>query len=111
MPRETHLSDETAMAEPDVRWHAVPREDLDWQEWDGEFVVWNGYTASTHLLGQLAGELLLALAAMPDGARADELTAALTEATHDLDGEERIAMIAAALDQFERLGLAAPENR
>ena len=54
---------------PSVRWYAVPDAALAWREWDGEVVVFNQETGSTHLLNALGAEVLRRLVA--SGARRD----------------------------------------
>ncbi len=41
------------------RWQASRRSDVHLKEWNEEFVVYNGFTASTHLLGPAAVAVLL----------------------------------------------------
>jgi PqqD family protein of HPr-rel-A system len=41
------------------KWKLSRRSDVHLKEWDEEFVVYNGFTASTHLLGPAAAAVLL----------------------------------------------------
>jgi len=95
---------------PAFRWRTVPREALAWRDWDGDFVVRNHLSGSTHLLGPLAGQVMLALLALDDPATVDDLAAAL-EAPAAVQASDWTASIEGVLAEFERLGLALPEMR
>ena len=91
-----------------VRWRSVPAAALAWREWDGEAVVFNQRTGSTHLLGELAGEVLRRLIAADRGATIDSLAAVLTTGPGDADADWAGA-IAEVLSEFARLGLVRAE--
>jgi len=92
-----------------LRWRSVPRAALAWREWDGDFVVRNDRSGSTHLLGPLAGSILLALTAMDGAGSVDDLAIAL-EAPVPIEPNWRDS-IEGALSEFERLELARPDAR
>ena len=95
---------------PVLRWRAVPREALAWRDWNGDLCVRNHCSGNTHLLGPLAGQILLTLTALDEAATIDDLAVALT-APAGGEASERIASIEDVLTEFERLGLAFPEQR
>lgn len=73
-----------------MRWHS-PAEALTWRELEGELVVHNARTGSTHLLAPFAGGLLRAL----------------IEADAGLSVEDPASQ--EVLTEFQQLGLAEPE--
>ena len=92
------------------RWRAVPAEALLWREWDGEIVVFNQKSGSTHLLGQLAGEVLRRLTAADQGLTIPELAADLTDDPVGQDAEAWTRAVAGVLSDFARLRLAHPDK-
>jgi len=92
------------------RWRSVPPDAIVWREWDGEFVVRNERSGSSHLLGTLAGSVLQVLL-RADGALSNaDIAARLGQewvAATDTDG---CAAIDEVLSEFHRLGLAAPDR-
>ena len=95
---------------PQVLWRAVPDDAVAWREWDGEVVVFNRQTGSTHLLGELAGEVLRRLMAADRGATVETLAAGLTADPSEGDDAGWTAAIAEVLSEFARLGLAQPDT-
>lgn len=98
------------LRDPDARWCAVPPDALAWREWDGEVVVFNQNTGSTHLLNEIGGEVLRRLIAAERGETVKALAAALTD--DPVGGEDagwRHA-VAEVLSEFARLGLAQPDK-
>ncbi|HVC11498.1 MAG TPA: HPr-rel-A system PqqD family peptide chaperone [Burkholderiales bacterium] len=91
-----------------MRWHTIPPDDLIWRELDGELVVRNARTGNTHLLEPLAAEVLRALTEAQAGLTVADLVARLRDdaATED----EWSGAIEAVLTEFERLGLAEPQE-
>jgi PqqD family protein of HPr-rel-A system len=91
-----------------LRWRSVPIERLALRELDGEVVIRNDITGSTHLLEPLAAEVLRTLASKAEGLSTNELAAQLAgryEAEEDWSKS-----IEAILSDFLRLGLAAPSD-
>jgi hypothetical protein len=87
-----------------VRWHTVHREALALRELEGEHVVRNAVTGSTHLLERFAAEVLRLLLEAREGMTAAELAARLgNEAENEAAG---IAAMEDLLNEFKRLGLA-----
>jgi len=95
---------------PALRWRAVPREALAWRDWNGDFVVRNHCSGSTHLLGPLAGRVLLALIAIDRAATVDDLATEL-QAPAAIEEPDWRASIEGVLSEFKRLGLALTEVR
>jgi len=89
-------------------WRSVPIEAIAWREWDGEFVVRNERSGSSHLLAALAGRVLQALLDADRPLSSDEIRARV-----DPEATERrsisVAEIDAVLAEFGRLGLAEQE--
>jgi PqqD family protein of HPr-rel-A system len=90
-----------------LRWRAVSPESLAWRHFDGQSVVHNARTGSTHLLGGFPAEVL-GLMAKGSALSPADLAAQL------LSGEETSAeweaQILKILVDFERLGLVEPEK-
>jgi PqqD family protein of HPr-rel-A system len=95
-----------------LRWRSVPPDAIAWREWDGEVVVRNERSGSTHLLAPLAGSVLEVLletdAALSVADIAARLGDPLSPATA---GPEGYAEIDAVLSEFKRLGLAQPASQ
>jgi PqqD family protein of HPr-rel-A system len=92
-------------------WRSVPPDAIAWREWDGEFVVRNERTGSTHLLAPLAGIVLQILVEANGPRSVAELAAALGGHPAATNAPDRKAAIDAVLSEFKRLGLAEPERR
>ena len=97
------------MSVPAPRWRSVPPDAIVWREWNGEFVVRNERSGSSHLLGTLAGKVLQvlleadgALSVAAIAARLDSQQAAAADA-------DLCAAIDEVLAEFHRLELAEPE--
>ena len=97
------------MQNPQVHWHAVPAASLAWREWDGEVVVFNQQTGSTHLLGELAGEVLRRLVVAAPGATVETLARELNADPGSIEAADWIATVYEVLSDFARLGLAQPD--
>jgi PqqD family protein of HPr-rel-A system len=90
-----------------LRWRSLPPEALAWRDFDGEIVVRNARTGSTHHLEALASEVLRALLGAPAPLSVAELEVLLREGAEVEDnGAEWTARIQEVLTEFERLGLA-----
>ena len=90
-----------------MRWSAIPAEALAWRQFEGEIVVRNGRTASTHHLDGLSAEVLLALVEVRGPVTVDELAARLHVGGDNADDQWRTAL-QEILRDFERVGLAEP---
>jgi PqqD family protein of HPr-rel-A system len=95
---------------PQVRWCAVPDDALAWREWDGEVLVFNQRTGSTHLLGEVAGEVLRRLLVAECGETTEVLAAGLSSDRGDADDAGWTRAVAEVLSDFARLGLAQPDK-
>ena len=93
-----------------TRWRGPPATALAYREWDGEFVVYNSDTGSTHLLDSLAGMILRHLCAAEAGATLGELADALEVGANTEERQDCIAVVAKLLAEFDRLGLANAES-
>jgi PqqD family protein of HPr-rel-A system len=89
----------------------VPSHAVTWREWDGEFVVRNERTGSTHLLGPLAGRVLGLLLDAGGPLEAAEIAAKLDEAFPATRCCGQADAIAETLAEFHRLGLAELETQ
>ncbi len=94
---------------PALRWRCMPHDAIVWREWDGEFVVRNERTGSTHLLGLLAGSILQVVLEADGALSVADISAALGDAP--TAKTDRYAAIEAVLSEFKRLGLAEPERQ
>jgi len=94
---------------PALRWRSMPTDAIAWREWDGEFVVRNERTGSTHLLGPLAGSVLQILLEGDGALSIADVSAALGDHPAATAAPDRYAAIDAVLSEFKRLGLAEPE--
>lgn len=83
-------------------WRLRPGQTLQYRQWDEEYVLYNDLSGDTHLLGDAAIDLLLALSAGPASRQA--LKARL-EAGFDLDGLDADAETADLLLHLQRLHL------
>lgn len=93
-----------------MRWHTIPTEELAWRELDGQLVVLNARSGSTHLLEPLAGEVLRSLTEEKAGMTVPELVERLHGHAAEEDVAEWSAAVEAVLSEFQRLGLAEPEQ-
>ena len=94
---------------PQVRWNTISPDALAWHDWDCEVVVFNQATGSTHLLGELGGEIFRRLVAAKEGATVEALAAGLTDDPTDANNADWSAAVAGVLSDFARLGLAEPD--
>ena len=93
-----------------LRWRSVPPDAIAWREWDGEFVVRNERSGSSHLLGPLAGSVLQLLLEADGAMSVADIAARLGDpGAAAAAGSEEYAAIDAVLSEFKRLGLAEPE--
>ena len=76
------------------------------REWNGEIVVFNQDTGSTHLLDAFAGTVLRRLMACERGATVDKLAFALAPARDAGEQQESEQAVTAVLAEFARLGVA-----
>jgi PqqD family protein of HPr-rel-A system len=92
-------------------WRTVPPDAIALREWDGEFVVRNERSGSSHLLGPLAGSVLQVLLEADDALSAGEIVARLNERPDAATDSAWCAAIDEVLAEFHRLGLAEPESQ
>ena len=91
-------------------WRCVPPDAIVWHEWDGEFVVRNERSGSSHLLGALAGRVLQVLLEAESALSVGSIAARVGDpqaAAADSDG---CAAIDEVLAEFHRLELAQPDG-
>lgn len=77
---------------------------------DGELVVHNAQSGSTHLLEPLAGEVLRTLMEVSGGLSIEELVVRLRSESTASDPADWSVAIEAVLSEFRRLGLAECEQ-
>jgi PqqD family protein of HPr-rel-A system len=92
-------------------WRSVSVDAIVWREWNGEFVVRNERSGSTHLLGPLAGEVLRVLIDAGEGLSVADIAACLGHGTKAASDSSLPAPIEEVLSEFKRLGLAEPESK
>jgi PqqD family protein of HPr-rel-A system len=86
-------------------WQVMPGQRLAFREWDGEAVLYNDLSGSTHLLDGAALDLLQALRARP----ADSATLAALLADHvDAGTDDLASLIDDMLAALARLDLVEP---
>ncbi len=90
-------------------WRSVSVDAIVWREWNGEFVVRNERSGSTHLLGPLAGEVLRVLLDAGEGLGVADIAACLDHGPKAASDSSLPAAIEEVLSEFKRLGLAEPE--
>jgi PqqD family protein of HPr-rel-A system len=93
-----------------LRWRSVPADAIVWREWDGEFVVRNERSGSTHLLAPLAGNVLQVLLEADGALSVADIAARLGDPAAAA-GPEGYPAIDAVLSEFKRLSLAQPEQQ
>ena len=86
-------------------WRSVPADAIAWREWDGEVVVRNEITGSSHLLAPLAGRVLRTLLAADAELGVEAVVARLADAL-DPGAPASYAAVEEVLAEFRRLGLA-----
>jgi PqqD family protein of HPr-rel-A system len=89
-----------------TRWWSAPGAALACREWNGEMVVFNQETGSTHLLDAFAGDVLRQLMACERGATVEELASALAHGQDAGEQQESEQAVTAVLAEFARLGVA-----
>ena len=93
-----------------LRWHTVPRSDLIWRELEGDLVVLNARSGSTHLLEPLAAEVLRTLAEADAGMSIPDIVECLQSDAAADEASEWLSAVESVLTEFQRLGLAEPEQ-
>jgi hypothetical protein len=100
------------MSSPSVlRWRSVAPDAIDWRKWDGEIVVRNERTGSTHLLGPLAGSVLQVLLEADGALSVGDIAVRLGEEPAATATADRCAAIDGVLADFKRLLLAEPAGQ
>lgn len=86
-------------------WRLRPGQTLQYRQWDGECVLYNDLSGDTHLLGDGAIELLLALRGGP---ATNEALAAVLQAGFDIDPSELDLETTTLLRDLQHLNLIEP---
>jgi hypothetical protein len=112
-----------------LRWRSVPADAIAWREWNGECVVRNERSGSTHLLGPLAAWVLKLLLQADSALYVADIAATFNDecpneigpaagaqpsefgAAPTANAPDGHAAIDAVLSEFRRLGLAESEAR
>lgn len=85
------------------KWQVAGEKEFLFRSWDDEFVVYNGATGDTHLLGLVAAQVMLKLQQMPtDVAGLAEWLAPLLQTEPD---DELVFVIEQILTDFDSLGI------
>jgi hypothetical protein len=87
-------------------WRCVPPGAIVWREWDGEFVVRNERSGSTHLLGPLAGRVLQVLLEADGALSVGTIAARVGDPQAAAADSDWCAAIDEVLAEFHRLELA-----
>ena len=90
-----------------VKWQGNPADRVCWRNWDGELVVFNDLTGSTHLLNPLAGLVLKLLSESGVARGVAELAKTIGRSETIEPDAELIEAVWAVLTDLERIGLAA----
>ena len=93
----------------ETRWCTAPGGALACREWNGEMVVFNQETGSTHLLDAFAGVVLRRLMAHERGVTVEKLASALAHGQDVGEQQESGQAVNAVLAEFARLGVAHAE--
>ena len=96
-------------SQPAPRWRSVAPDAIVWREWEGEFVLRNERTGSSHLLSPLAGSVLQVLLHSDRALTSIDIATRLGQAHAVATDADGCAAIDEVLSEFHRLGLAAPE--
>jgi PqqD family protein of HPr-rel-A system len=89
-------------------WRCVPPDAIVWREWDGEVVVRNERSGSSHLLGPLAGRVLQILLEADGALSVGAIAARLDDQQAIGANSDWCAAIDEVLAEFHRLELARP---
>ena len=92
-------------------WRSVSVDAIVWREWDGELVVRNERSGSTHLLGPLAACVLRALLEAEAVLSVAEIKARLKDPPSTANDPALHVAIEEVLSEFRRLGLAEAEPK
>jgi len=85
------------------KWQVAAENELLFRSWDDEFVVYNGATGDTHLLGLIAAQVILKLQQTPaDAVNLAEWVAPLQQIEPD---DEFVLFIEQILTDFDSLGI------
>ena len=92
------------------RWQCAAPDAIVWREWNGEFVVRDDASGSSHLLGTLAGRVLQVLLGADRPLAVEEIASLLGDRSAAADFSEELAAIDEVLSAFHRLELATPAH-
>lgn len=90
----------------DARWRAASQDRVAWRVWEGEAVVFDERSGSTHHLGPIASRVFRCLLDAPAGRSVAELEATLAASPAPAGA----AAIEATLADLARLGLVTPPS-
>ena len=89
-------------------WRPVAPNLVAWRQWDDDVVLYDDATGSTHQLGPLGGEVMLALLRNPAGIDLASLVRDMASRIEIADEPQLPAEVKRALDDLVELRLAAP---
>jgi PqqD family protein of HPr-rel-A system len=94
-----------------LRWSLVSADAIAWRDFDGDIVVRNAHTGSTHLLERFPAEILRLLIQAGGPVSVEDLEARLRpQAGGDEESEQWPTAIEKVLKDFQRLGLAQAQS-
>ena len=94
-----------------MRWSLVSADAIAWRDFDGDIVVRNAHTGSTHLLERFPAEVLRLLIQAGGPVSVEGLEARLRPpAGGDEESEQWPTAIEEVLKQLQRLGLAEAQS-
>jgi len=87
-------------------WRCVSPDAIVWREWDGEFVIRNERSGSSHLLGTLAGSVLQVLLEADRALSVADIASCLGHEQSTVRDADLSIAIDQVLAEFRRLELA-----
>jgi PqqD family protein of HPr-rel-A system len=84
-------------------WRAAPPEDLVWNTWDDEFVVFHRPSGRTHFLNAASAEIITRHLSRP--ASTVDIADAYPSPDETINAEHHLEDILSLLERFEHLGL------
>lgn len=93
-----------------MRWSLVSADAIAWRDFDGDIVVRNAHTGSTHLLERFPAEILRLLLQAGGPVSVEDLEARLPQTGGNGESEQWLTAIEEVLKEFQRLGLAEAQS-
>lgn len=90
--------------EPDQIWSLPSSKQLDWREWDGDCIVFNPNSGSTHLLSEAGATVLFTLVEVSGPMTIKQLALYFSDGASENSADLTI-QLETSLAEFERIGL------